>query len=286
MLSATFYGVRGSTPCSCPSTAEVGGNTSAVLLQVSDTDPILLDVGTGARYAGRDLAAAGLDRNVTILVTHLHWDHLQGLPFFAPILTQGASINLVGPHQESGTLTEVLDAMFGPPVFPVACRSLPSELTITETSCDTFEVGRALITVRPVPHCGSTNGYRVDGPAGGSLAYLPDHQQPLDGSNEPCDDVIDLCAGVDMLVHDCQYSDEMFAARSDWGHSTPSFAAAVARRSGARRLVLTHHDPSSNSEVVERLGNEAARHAGSGIEVIVATEGAVLRSGLAMSVQR
>ncbi len=286
MLAATFYGVRGSTPCSCAATAEIGGNTSAVLVQVSDTEPILLDVGTGARYAGRDLTNAGLDKAVTLLVSHLHWDHLQGLPFFSPVLTAGSQINLVGPKQDCDqSLAQVLDAMFSPPVFPVERRQLPCEISVTETSFATFEVGRALITVRPVPHCGATNGYRIDGPAGGSIAYLPDHQQPLDGSNLPTDDVIDLCAGVDLLVHDCQYSDEMFSSRSDWGHSTPAFAAAVARSSGARRLVLTHHDPSSTTETVERLGNEAAEHAGSGIEVIVATEGAVLKSGLAVTVQ-
>ncbi len=286
MLEATFYGVRGSTPCSCAATAEIGGNTSAVLIQIPDCRPILLDIGTGARYAGKDLVAAGLGADVVVLVTHLHWDHVQGLPFFAPVLNSESRIDLVGPSQDDMTLRAALDTFVRPPLFPVDRSILPASIQVTETSFARFEVDRAMVTVRPVPHCGATNGYRIDAPECASIAYLPDHQQPTDGSMRPTEDVIALCADVDVLVHDCQYSAEHFADRPDWGHSTPEFAVAVARHCGARRLVLTHHDPTSDTAAIERLANEAAGYAGSEIEVVAAHEGLRVRSGVGAAVAR
>ncbi len=286
MLDVVFYGVRGSTPCCCERTRGFGGNTSCVLVEIPDHDPILLDCGTGLRYLGQELASdprrGGAPFRGTALVTHLHWDHVQGLPFFVPLLREGAALTLVGPEQEGASLADELRSFIRPPLFPVTLDDLPGEVTIREQSTGSFQLGSATVTIGMVPHSGNTNGYRIDvGDA--SVAYIPDHQQPELDSTAVADSVLELCAGVDLLIHDAQYDDDEFGMKSDWGHSTARYALEVARQAGAKRLVLFHHDPSHDDEWIDesrsRTNEQGARSPGGAIEVLAASEGMRLRSG-------
>jgi phosphoribosyl 1,2-cyclic phosphodiesterase len=283
MLTATFYGVRGSTPCSCDSTRSFGGNTSCVLVDVDDDAPIVLDLGTGARYAGHDLLArpgAGPTQSfrATALVSHLHWDHIQGTPFFKPLLTAGAELLLVGPRQDGSSLEFELTQFVRPPAFPVSLDQLPGRVRFRDAASETLQIGSARVTVFDVPHVGPTNGYRIDG-GGGSIAYVSDHQQPLDGSHRLPDHVVEACRGVDILVHDAQFDAAEFAQRADWGHCTPDFALELARQAGARRLVLFHHDPSHDDDWVCSTVARVQSLAGSELEVIGAYERLLLTSG-------
>ncbi len=279
MLEISFFGVRGSTPCSCPDTAGVGGNTSCVLVEVPGTEPIVLDLGTGLRYAGEHLC--GRDEPptaATALVSHLHWDHIQGLPFFAPVLRAGNHLTFVGPPQET-SLAEEIQSFVRPPLFPIELSVLPADVTFVELADGSMPVGEATVTVAPVDHVGATNGYRVDH-AGGSVAYLPDHQQPDDFV--PAAAVVELCRDVDVLIHDAQYTPEEFVQKATWGHSTPAFALEVALAAGARRLVLFHHDPLHDDAQVEAMAAELrAAVPDGGPEIVVAREGLVLTSGTA-----
>lgn len=285
MLEVTFYGVRGSTPCSCDATRGIGGNTSCVLVRVGDDDPIILDCGTGLRYLGQDLDTGpdGAPFRGTALLTHLHWDHVQGLPFFLPILRDGSLLRVVGPVQEVGTLADEVKSFVRPPLFPVDLDVLPGTISFDELCGGSFDVGSATVTVGAVPHVGNTNGYRVE-KGDASVAYLSDHQQPAGGSFDVPESVLELCADVDILVHDAQYDDDEFDAKSTWGHSTPAFAAEVAKRSGAKRLVLFHHDPNHGDDWVEAMHEKTQRLAGNSLEVILAREGLSLRSGAPMGV--
>lgn len=280
MLSATFYGVRGSTPCSCDSTRGFGGNTSCVLVEVPDEDPIICDLGTGLRYLGRDIAERGATQGfaATALVSHLHWDHIQGTPFFRPLLGEGSSLEIVGPRQDGSTLETEFTHYVRPPVFPVALEQLPGELSFREASDEVIKVGSAKISCFDVPHVGPTNGYRIDVGAG-SLAYISDHQQPMNGSLDVPDVLVDVCRDVDILVHDAQFDEDEFRERSDWGHCTPEYALELARRSGARRLVLFHHDPSHDDSWVRATVERTQELAGSDVAVIGAAEGLRLDSG-------
>ncbi|MGH1502021.1 MAG: MBL fold metallo-hydrolase [Acidimicrobiales bacterium] len=280
MMEIEFFGVRGSTPCSCSNTMGHGGNTSCVMVRIGDEPPIICDLGTGARYYGNRLldGPPGAFRG-TALVTHLHWDHVQGLPFFVPLLRDGAHLQFVGPEQENGQSLEAEVCSFvRPPLFPIELQVLPGQIDFVETSHDRFDVGSASVLARAIPHVGPTNGYRIDA-AGASMAYLPDHQQPMDGSMSISDGVRELCDGVDVLIHDAQYDAEEFASKLDWGHSTAEYAVEVARQCGVRHLVLFHHDPMHDDDWIKDATERAEVRAAGSFQVSAAFEGLTLRLG-------
>ncbi|MFW2381125.1 MAG: MBL fold metallo-hydrolase [Acidimicrobiales bacterium] len=252
-----------------------------MVIEPDGEEPIVLDLGTGLRYYGEHLAAEGVNAFVgTALLTHLHWDHVQGIPFFTPLLDPRSNLRLVGPAQTGSTLAAEVERFVKPPLFPVHLDVLPGSVEFVEAdSGEPLDVGSCTITAASVPHCGATNGYRIQNSIG-SVAYISDHQQPADGSFEVPDEVVKLCKDVDVLIHDAQYSAEEFAGRLDWGHSTPEYALEVARVSGASRLVLFHHDPSHSDEWVRNTESKIAAQAQvHGIEVLAAYEGLQLTSG-------
>lgn len=273
MLNVTFFGVRGSTPCSSEQTKRYGGNTSCVALERPGEPPILFDLGTGLRYFGETVAA---DRPFqgTAFVTHLHWDHVQGMPFFVPILKPGAHLDLYGPTQFDGTtLREAFDKCVSPPFFPVPIDDLLGEIEFHDCGNEDLKVGSAQIMSRPVPHNGATNGYRVEW-GGASVTYISDHQQPVEGGLRVTDEVLELCDGVDLLIHDAQYTPHEFTKKATWGHCTMEFALFVAKEAGARRLALYHHDPTRFDDALDDLtacGRAMADRWG--IEVLAAAEG-------------
>ena len=278
MLNVTFFGVRGSTPCPGPSNARYGGNTACVVVERPGSRPIVLDLGTGLRQYGETLPNDG-SFSGTALVTHLHWDHVQGLPFFVPILRDGAHIDIYGPRPEDGrTLADAFAGFMRPPYFPVTVEQLPGEIRFHDINDATVHVDGATVTALSVPHVGVTNGYRIDWD-GTTVAYLSDHQQPVDDPFAVSDGVLDLCRGADLLVHDAQYTADEFAKKCDWGHCTVEYAVNVARRAEVRRLVLFHHDPAHDDDTLDCLVAAARRVAGPELEVISAYEGLTVSLG-------
>lgn len=275
----TFYGVRGSTPCSSESIQRYGGNTACVAIDLPGIDPIVLDLGTGLRFWGADLPTDTTFHGHA-LVTHLHWDHVQGLPFFGPVLLAGSTLDVYGPAADAATLAHEFDQFMRPPYFPVRVVDLPGDLRFHAVSDTEFSIGDARITVRSVPHIGETNGYRIDHD-NLSVVYISDHQQPVDGSLVVSDRVLELCEGADLLIHDAQFTAAEFAVKAPWGHCTVDFALAVAAQAGVRRLALFHHDPAHDDLLVDSLLIEAREKAvGTSIaEVIAAGEGVTLSLG-------
>ncbi|MFN0090225.1 MAG: MBL fold metallo-hydrolase [Acidimicrobiales bacterium] len=275
-MNLTFHGVRGSTPCSSGDTARYGGNTSCVVVEAPGARPILLDLGTGVRGYGLSLCDSAPFRGVALL-SHLHWDHLQGLPFFGPVLRPGSLLELYAPRPGQGqSLDEALAEAISPPYFPVGIADLPGEIRCQEIGASTLEVGSATVTSAEVPHVGPTCGFRIDW-RGVSVAYVPDHQQPANAPLAVDDAVLELCAGVDLLIHDAQYTPEEFKTRSDWGHSTIEYSVEVARQAGARRLALFHHDPTHSDCMLDALLAEARVTARGALqEIVSASEGLTL----------
>jgi phosphoribosyl 1,2-cyclic phosphodiesterase len=258
VLDVTFYGVRGSTPCCDQRSVRYGGNTSCVLLQAPGQDPIILDLGTGLRYFGDAFARTAVAPfRGTALVTHLHWDHVQGLPFFHPLHTPGAHLDILGTGGER-TLSDAFGEFMTPPYFPIRVGDLRGNVSFRDVHDEQIQIGEALVTVRPVPHVGATNGYRVDW-AGASVAYVSDHQQPNDDRTSVADSVLALCDGADLLIHDAQFTEDEFADRAHWGHCTIEYAFEVARQAKVRALVLFHHDPSHHDEFLDDVSADASR---------------------------
>lgn len=270
-MQITFYGVRGSCPCPSDDHRRYGGNTACVALTTESEPPIVFDLGTGLRVFGESQPIDGSFRGAA-LVTHTHWDHVQGLPFFPPADRVGARLDVYGPAQDGTPLAEVFDGFMRPPYFPVRFSDLRGDIRFHDVYDEDLCIGNAKVRVRPVPHTGPTVGYRVQW-AGGTVSYVSDHQAPPDLQGI-ADSVLELVEGSDVLIHDAQYTPAEFEEKAHWGHCTIGYAIDLARQAGVGRLILFHHDPSHDDDVMDRLVDEARRLSGrAGPEIIGAYEG-------------
>jgi phosphoribosyl 1,2-cyclic phosphodiesterase len=280
-LRISFYGVRGSCPTSGEGYVRYGGHTACIAVEVDDEPPIVIDLGTGLRPFGYDLdsRSAGGPVEVTAFLSHLHWDHIIGLPFCTPLLREEGVMEVYGPPQEQGSLCEAIDEVVKPPFFPVTLDGLNGKFRFHEVADDDLTVGSAKVKVRLVPHVGTTLGFRIE--AGGtSAAFIFDHQAP-DDKRSVAKGVLELCDGADLLVHDAQYTDSEYEAKSTWGHSTIRYALNVAAEAGARMLALFHHDPTHlDSDMDDILaGARSVQDAGRLDSVMAAAEGVVIDLG-------
>jgi phosphoribosyl 1,2-cyclic phosphodiesterase len=277
LLNVTFFGVRGSTPTPCDANRRYGGNTSCVALESPGVPPIALDCGTGLRFWGDTQPKDGTFRGAA-LVTHIHFDHVQGLPFFVPADRPGAEFDIYAPSQDGVSVHDAFSEFIRPPYFPVRVDELRGAINFHDAQDEDLVFDGAKVRVRPVPHVGSTNGYRVE-MGGAVVAYISDHQMPHDGSHEVSDGVLELCDGADLVIHDAQYTTEEFPEKYYWGHCTLDYAVFVASQAGAKRLALFHHDPSHDDEKVDSMLEQArARAANTGLdEVVAAYEGLTIQ---------
>jgi phosphoribosyl 1,2-cyclic phosphodiesterase len=275
----TFHGVRGSTPCHGEEIARYGGNTSCVSVDVPGQEPLLFDLGTGARYFGL-LCDPEVPFHGSCLISHLHWDHVQGLPFFPPILRPGNHLDFYAPIQEDdASIGTVIRNTLGPPMFPVTLDDFPGDVSFHAKGDEDFMIGDVLVKSRLIPHVGNTLGYRIEF-GGAAVAYLSDHQQPGVDVYEATDNALELCDGVDLLIHDAQYSRAEFAMKATWGHCTVEYATWLAKASGAKQLALYHHDPNHHDDEIDTaLAMARDRCHGSGTHVVAASEGLTLHVG-------
>jgi len=269
----TFLGVRGSTPAPGSDFVRYGGHTSCVVVAPdADSAPVLaLDAGTGIRPLTGLLDGAAFEGS--ILLSHLHWDHIQGLPFFKPFLRPGANVTIYAPSQPGDiTVEEVFADTIKPPLFPIHFSMFPGMVDLHEIADDEFVVGDVKVMSRLVPHVGHTVGYRVEW-NGRSVVYISDHQMPVDGSHSAWPGVLELCDGADLLIHDAQYTPDEFATKRDWGHCTPEYAVWLAAQAGVARLALFHHDPAHDDEELDGILGAAIECAAKlGVEAFGARE--------------
>ncbi len=231
-------------------------------------------MGTGMRYFDPSRLGDSPFRG-HVLLSHLHWDHTQGLPFFTPILCPGSRVDIYGPAQEDGrTVGDVLTEVVRPPVFPIGLTTFPGLLDFHDVSDTDFSLSDEVsVMARLIPHVGPTCGYRLTW-KGRSIAYLSDHQMPYDGSMSASDNALELAAGADMLIHDSQYTPTEFVHKSTWGHCTVEYAIWLAAEAGVETLVLFHHDPSRYDDAIDEIA-VSARRSGErkGVQVVAAAEG-------------
>jgi phosphoribosyl 1,2-cyclic phosphodiesterase len=265
--TVTFWGTRGSIPTPGAHTARYGGNTPCVAVSGQPGQLVILDAGSGIRPLGRALArAADAPMQLDILLSHTHWDHIQGLPFFQPLNTRGNSVRIYGAPQAGVSLERILDRQMDPVVFPVPLKALAADLTITEVGSGSFEIDGFRVEAFRLRHPGTTLGYKLVPVAGGrSIAYVTDNELGSGGSYDVEADwrnhLVRFLSGVDTLIHDGMYSEAMIESRAGWGHSTPEQAVGLARDAGCRRLVLFHHEPEHDDATIDALLSGARRSA-------------------------
>jgi phosphoribosyl 1,2-cyclic phosphodiesterase len=267
-----FCGVRGSTPAPGAEFVRVGGHTSCIALAHDDAPwSLVLDAGTGIRRITGALGGSAFSG--TLLLTHLHWDHVQGLPFFGAGDCDDSHVRVLMPEQRGENPSDVLARAMSPPHFPIGPDGLRGEWRFASMRPGEHTVEGFSVTAFDVPHKGGrTFGLRVsDGVA--SIAYIPDHLPDAATSAA----IARQCAGVDVLVHDAQFVEPERAVADLFGHATVEDALALAELAGARRLALFHHAPARSDDDVEAIGRALAASASAcGVDVFVAREADVV----------
>ena len=290
-----LWGVRGSIPVPGKSTVHYGGNTSCVEVR-ADGEIIILDAGSGIRLLGLALDKEFGPRSMklTLLISHTHWDHIQGLPFFSPAYNQKNLIRVLGYEGARAGLAKILASQMETPFFPVSLRQLPSHLAIEELKEMEFKVGPVEVRSKFANHPGICVGYRL-ATSSGSIAYFPDNEPyeelklqlaSRDGiSEDEARDfagaerakMVDFLQGCDVAIMDTQYTEEEYAKHVGWGHSSVDSVVSLALDANVGKLVLFHHDPNHDDQMIDKMVEHArafVAKSGKSLEVDAAREGA------------
>jgi phosphoribosyl 1,2-cyclic phosphodiesterase len=279
-VKVKVWGARGSVPAPGPEMNRYGGNTSCVQVTLASGEDLVLDAGTGIRNLGMNLLN---EPTVSVLLTHLHLDHIQGLMFFPPCFRAESKITIWGPASPEASLEDRIARYISAPLSPVEVRELPCDVSFRDTPATEWTVGSATIRAEAVTHRGPTLGYRIT-EGGTSVCYIPDHEPSLGASLTDLDEEwisgFDLAQGADLLIHDCQYTDAEYPEHIGWGHSAVSDALTFARRTAAKRVLLFHHDPLHVDDFLDGLAAEAGQlyvaAGGDEADVAMAMEGGEL----------
>src|SRR5436305_196320 len=281
-----FWGTRGSIPKPGPNTLKYGGNTSCVEVGSAAGTIVMLDCGTGEVSLGAELMQSGkkpLHGNV--LISHTHWDHIQGLPFFAPLFVPGNEWDVYAPRGFAQSVRETLAGQMQSTYFPVELEQLGAAIRYHDLTEGVFTLGDIKVSTQYLNHPALTLGYRLEAD-GVTVVYACDHEPhsralaygsgELGGQDQRH---AEFLAGADLLIHDAQYRAVEYEGKIGWGHSTLEYVIAIAELADVKRVALTHHDPMRDDDTIDKEV-EALRTRlkaqGSSLEVVGAAEGPIL----------
>ena len=276
-MKLKFWGVRGSIPTPGKSTVKYGGNTPSLELRLNNGELIILDAGTGIRNLGDYLIANGESIQTYILITHPHWDHIQGFPFFKPAFVSGNEITVIGTDREEIDLQHIIADQMKKIYFPIQLNELKAKLHFRSVTEELFNIFDARVRTLYVNHPGFTVGYRIDY-RGKSLVYISDNE-PFDKESatrmtnfepivlkkfieqhgDPNQRIVDFIHGADVLIHDATYTPEEYVDKVGWGHSHYLFTLKLANDAKVKHCVLFHHEPNRTDENIDKI-LEKCRH--------------------------
>ncbi len=294
-MKVKFWGVRGSIPCPGPETARFGGNTSCIEI-IDGTDVVVLDAGTGIRELGLELIKQKEPLRVHLLLTHTHWDHIQGFPFFSPIYFPGNEIIVYGPRALEKSLEDALMVQMQYAYFPVRGVELAAKFKFRELDEETFDIGGLKVTTKSMNHPIRVLAYKfTDGKRTG--LYTGDNEpyyDVLDGKTgrqdtsthrraefiKDCNDrVADYVKGTDLFIADSQYTDEEYETKRGWGHSSIGYVLELAARTQVKHVALFHHEPTHDDkqlDVIEKQAIAKGKKLAPKMKVTMAREGDVV----------
>lgn len=273
-MRVTFYGVRGSVPAPGPDTARYGGNTSCVEVVLADGSVVALDAGTGMRLLGNRLVEEGRSAHVHLLLSHTHWDHILGLPFFAPLWSQENRLSVypLASDVQEAFRRNIFDDIH----FPVNHKNIPAKVELLKLTEQEWTVGSARVRRIALNHPGGAQGFRIQDEGGATLAYLTDNELGAPVPNgATLDELARFSENVDLLIHDAQYVPADMPRRRGWGHSLVSDVLRLGVAAEPKELALFHHDPDRTDDDLDAIGNEAVdyfRSESSATRVFVAKE--------------
>lgn len=256
-LKLKFWGVRGSTPTPQIENMSYGGNTPCLEVRVPGDEVFVLDAGSGARNLGVALLEEFRPQKLSInlFLTHFHWDHIQGIPFFLPLYREDNSVTFYS-SSSCGSTKELLERHMAAPFFPVSFEAMAAQRRFVDLDSNSIRFGSLTIHPFPVNHPQGAIGYRLESSSGAAIVYATD----LEHGHQKLDKVLrDYSQKADVLIYDAQYTPEEYENHRGWGHSTWLEAAHVAKDAQAKQLILFHHDPYHNDQTVSRLVDHARR---------------------------
>jgi phosphoribosyl 1,2-cyclic phosphodiesterase len=263
----TFWGTRGSIPTPGPQTARYGGNTACISITGRNGRLTILDAGSGLRPLGSELMGRRAGAIAAdVLLSHTHWDHIQGLPFFKPLSGRGNRICVYGAAQEGVALEEILKLQMDPTVFPVPLEAVAAKIDVRDIGEGDVALDDFHARAFRLRHPGTTLGYRLEPVDGGrDIAYVTDNELGTGGTYPVSEDwrrrLVTFLNGTDTLIHDAMYSDQFIQVRAGWGHSTPRQAVELAAEAACARLILFHHEPEHDDGMIDHLLADAREHA-------------------------
>jgi phosphoribosyl 1,2-cyclic phosphodiesterase len=280
-MRVTFYGVRGSIATPGLSTVRYGGNTVCVDVRLADGTVLVLDAGTGIRELGRVLLREGhRGAAIHLLITHAHWDHILGIPFFGPIWRKDTHLLLYPLATTAQERIRYNSILFDEIHFPVRSADIPAKIELIDAPDAQWQIGSAHVSRIPLNHPGGAQGFRIDDDDGSSLCYLTDNElSPPGPAATSADALARFAHGAGLVIHDAQYVEADMPAKRGWGHSVVTDVLELARQAEARSVALFHHEPERDDEALDRIGVSASawlKEKGCAAQGLVAREGLTL----------
>ncbi|MBL6958542.1 MAG: MBL fold metallo-hydrolase [Rhodospirillales bacterium] len=251
-----FWGVRGSIACPSADHIRYGGNTSCIEVQIGDRH-FVLDAGTGIRGLGMEMQRLDI-KTAHILLTHTHWDHINGFPFFVPAYNPDRKIHIMAGHlKDKGGVLNVLASQMDNPMFPVPLEAMQADIKFEDFSAgDHFQLYDDVeIKTAPLRHPNDATGYRINY-KGKSACYITDTEHV---PGELDQNILGLIDGADLVIYDCTYTEEEYESHVGWGHSTWQEGVKLCQEAGVKQMAIFHHDPEHNDAFMDDIGVQAQK---------------------------